>query len=153
MSTQSKSKNTAYYINCLIFVAITFGVGFLPAFGQITPMGMKVLGVFLGLIYGWIFLGFVWPSLFGMLALGFTGYSNVLGVFSAAFGNNVVLQCFFVFVFVALLDVSGLTNFIAKWCVSRKICAGRPWVLTALFFVASFLVAGCINLYGGIIIL
>lgn len=151
--TQSKNKNIIYYIHCIIFVFLTFGIGFLQPFGEITPMGMKVLGVFVGVIYGWIFVGFVWPSILGMIALGFTGYDTVLNVFGAAFGNNIVLQCFFVFVFVATLDVSGLTDFIAKWCVSRKICAGRPWVLTALFLVASFLVAGCINLYGGIIIL
>lgn len=153
MSTQAKNKNTAYYINCLIFVLLTFGIGFLPPVGQITPLGMKVLGVFIGVIWGWIFLGFVWPSLFGMIALGFTGYDSVLNIFSSAFGNNVVLQCFFVFVYVSILDICGLTSYIAKWCVSRKICVGRPWVLTALFFVASFIVAGCINLYGGIIIL
>ena len=151
--TATRSNNTMHYIHCLIFVAITFGIGFLPTFGQVTPLGMKCLGVFIGVIYGWIFLGFVWPSLFGMLALGIVGYDSILNIFVSAFGHTTVLQCFFTFIFVATLEASGLTTFLAKWCISRKICVGRPWVFTALFFVASFLVAGCINLYGGIIIL
>ena len=52
-------------------VIITFGIGALPPFGgDITPLGMDVLGVFLGVLYGWTFLGFFWTSCFGLLALG-----------------------------------------------------------------------------------
>lgn len=149
----AQNKNTMYYVHSAIFVILTFLIGFLPPFGGITPLGMKVLGVFIGVIYGWIFVGFIWPSLFAMVVLGMSGYSSVIGVFGAAFGNNIVLQCFATFVFVATMDQCGLTTYIANWCVTRKICRGKPWVLTALIFLAAFLVAGCINLYGGIIIL
>ena len=149
----TKNKNTVYIIHSAIFVALTFLIGFLPPFGGITPLGMKVLGVFVGVIYGWIFVGFIWPSLLGMIALSITGYDTMVGVFGAAFGNNIVLQCFATFVFVATLDSCNLTTYIANWCVTRKICRGKPWVLTAFIFLAAFLVAGCINLYGGIIIL
>ena len=76
-TVQARNKNTAYYIHCIIFVLLTIGIGFLPPFGQITTMGMKVLGVFVGVIYGWIFIGFIWPSFFGMIVLGLTGYSNI----------------------------------------------------------------------------
>lgn len=152
-TNQPENKNILYYIHCIIFVILTFGIGFLPTFGQITPLGMKVLGVFIGLIYGWIFIGFVWPSIFGMIALGFSGYKDILGVFSSAFGDSTVLQLLFMFIFVATLDASGLTTYVANWFVSRKLCTNRPWVLTAFFFLASFIICGCINLYGGIIIL
>lgn len=152
-AVQGKNKNTMYYIHCLIFVVLTFAIGFLPPFGQITPLGMKCLGVFIGVIYGWIFVGFIWPSLFGMIALGLVGYDSILNIFCSAIGNQTVIQCLFCFIFVATLEASGLTDFIAKWCISRKICVGRPWVFTAFFFLASFFVAGCINLYGGIVIL
>ncbi len=152
-AAQSNKKNTMYYIHSIIFVLLTIGIGFLPPFGQITPMGMKVLGVFVGVIYGWIFIGFIWPSFFGMIVLGFSGYSNITGVFSAAFGDSIVLQLLAMFLFTAILDQCGLTTFIAKWCVSRKVCVGKPWVLTAFFFLACFLVGGCINLYGGVMVL
>lgn len=153
MTSSKSQKNRGYYIHCIVFIILTFAIGFLPPFGQITPLGMKVLGCFIGVIYGWIFVGFIWPSLFGMIALGIVGYDSFVNVFGAALGNSTVIQTFFTFIFVATLDASGFTKFIAEWCVSRKICKGRPWVLTALFFLASFFVAGCINLYGGIIIL
>mgnify|MGYP000962818424 CR=1 FL=1 len=48
-------------IHCIIMVALTFGIGFIPPIGgDITVMGMKILGVFIGVLYGWTFLGFFW---------------------------------------------------------------------------------------------
>ena len=40
----------AYIINVIITLALMFGFGFLPPIGSITPIGMKVLGCFLGLV-------------------------------------------------------------------------------------------------------
>ena len=37
-----KQKNTVYYINTCITIILFLGIGHLPPFGQITPMGMKV---------------------------------------------------------------------------------------------------------------
>ena len=69
----AQSKNRIYYINLAITVLITFGVGFLPAFGNVTELGMKCLGVFLGSIYGWLTIGLIVPSLLSMLALSLVG--------------------------------------------------------------------------------
>ena len=65
-----------YYVHIAIFLLITFGFGFLPPFAQITPMGMKVLGAFLGAVYGWLFIALDWPSLIALLALGISGYAD-----------------------------------------------------------------------------
>ena len=65
----SANKNVMYYVHIAIFLLILFGIGFLPPFAQITPMGMKVLGVFLGVIYGWCFIALDWPSLVALVAL------------------------------------------------------------------------------------
>ncbi len=56
MSTTVNKKKRNEYIHIAIMLVITFGVGFLPPFGQITEIGMKVLGCFLGIVYGWIFI-------------------------------------------------------------------------------------------------
>lgn len=51
MSTNVAKKNTMKYIHAAIMIMLMLCGGFLPAFGQITPLGMKVFGVFLGLLY------------------------------------------------------------------------------------------------------
>ena len=53
MSVNSQSrKNTVYYINSLITLILIFGFGFLPPIAPITPVGMRILGILLGLLYG-----------------------------------------------------------------------------------------------------
>lgn len=152
MST-AKNGSRAYYLHSLICLILMFGIGFIQPIGGITPLGMKVLGVFLGLLYGWIFVGFIWPSLIGMVALGMSGYASILSVFQAGFGDATVLKIFFVLLFASILSTTDLTSYIANWCVSRKICQGRPWILTALIFLGSIFIGGFINQFGGIIIM
>lgn len=61
MSQATKSNvNLKYYIKLAVYLLITFGIGYLPPFGAITPFGMKILGVFVGTIYGWIVFEKVW---------------------------------------------------------------------------------------------
>lgn len=93
-------------------IAMTFGIGRLaPPVDSISALGMEVLGIFAGALYGWIFIGFIWPSLFVMLVLGMTEYSTITGVFSAGFGDSSVLTIFFMFVFAKILDQCGLTTY------------------------------------------
>ncbi len=153
MATEVAKSNKSYYIHSIIFVLITFGVWFIPPFGGITEMGMKVLGVFIGLLYGWIFIGFIWPSFFGMIALGLTGYATILEVFQSGMGNDTVLKVFFIFIFAGVLQSTNLTVYIAEWCISRKICRGRPWLLVGVIFLAAILVGGLINQYASIVII
>ena len=69
-------RSPLYYVHVAIFLLITFGFGFLPPFAQITDVGMKVLGAFLGAVYGWLFIALDWPSLIALLALGISGYAD-----------------------------------------------------------------------------
>lgn len=41
---------------------------------MITPLGMKVLGAFLGAVYRWLFIALDLPSLIALLALGISGF-------------------------------------------------------------------------------
>ena len=50
MSGTAKNNKTIY-LHIVIMNVLMFGVGFLPPFGQITALGMNVLGCFLGIIY------------------------------------------------------------------------------------------------------
>ena len=39
-----------------------FWYWFLPPFADITPLGMKVLGAFVGAVYGWLFMALTTPA-------------------------------------------------------------------------------------------
>ncbi|MEL7567067.1 MAG: SLC13 family permease [Dehalobacterium sp.] len=130
--------STAYYINCLIVLLLMFGFRFIPPIGAITEIGMGILGVFLGLVYGWITVGMLWPSLMGLLAFGFTGYSSISDTMIAGFGSNNVLVLIMIFGILGLLESAGLTEYIALKIVDFKVGRGRPWGLIYLLMLAAF---------------
>ncbi len=151
MMTRGNMKK--HYINCAVMLVLTFGIGFLPEFGNITPLGMQVLGIFIGTIYGWCTLGLLWPSLYALVMLGSTEVCTVSEAFSQAFGNTTPLILISVFVLAAYLEESGLSQYIANWFISRKIGEGRPWVFTFLICAAAYILSAFVSLYATIVII
>ncbi len=68
-----KSKDGIYWLNTIITLLLMFGIGYLEPWGSLSVLGMKVLVFFLGMLWGWTTIGFVWPSMLGLLALGISG--------------------------------------------------------------------------------
>ena len=46
-----KSKDMQYYIKSVIGLVIMFGFGQLPPIGPLTPLGMRIVGLFVGLVF------------------------------------------------------------------------------------------------------
>lgn len=124
-----KNGNKTYYIHVVIMFALTFLVPYLPPFGQITDAGMDVLGVFLGLLYGWIFIDIFWTSLFGYVALALTGQIGFMGAITQSFSNYSLLLTIFLAVFAQSVTEINVTTFVSHWLLSKKIFIGRPWLL------------------------
>ncbi|MBO5366857.1 MAG: hypothetical protein J6A39_09585 [Peptococcaceae bacterium] len=129
MSSATSNKNMIYYIHIAVYLIITFGVGFLKPFGQITELGMDVLGVFIGVIYGWIFLGLTWPSIFTLFALAVVGYGNISALFSSGISYYVIPITLLGFMFAAAAGKTGLNTWFGEWLMSLKIIVGRPYAL------------------------
>lgn len=97
MSESVKSNKMNYYIHSLITLLIMFGFGYLPAAAPLTPLGMNLIGIFLGLLYGWIFVDIVWPSMAGLLAMMLIGGMAPKALLNASFGDPIVVMMFFYF--------------------------------------------------------
>ncbi len=145
MSTNVAKKNTMKYIHAAIMIMLMLCGGFLPAFGQITPLGMKVFGVFLGLLYGWIFVGILWPSVLGFFTLSLTGVTSPLMAFVSGFTNPTVTMVIMSYVFAYCLGQIGVNEAIAYWAMSKKVFVNRPW----LFATALVLVTCLMGMLGG----
>ena len=52
------------YINIIIVLFLIFGFRYIPPFSTLTPTGMHVLGIFLGVVYGWSTVDLIWPGFF-----------------------------------------------------------------------------------------
>ena len=71
------TKNVLHY---LIMIALMVVFYFIPSGNVVTPYGMRLLGVFIGLVYGWTFLGLLAPSIIGCFGLAFAGFGSLEAV-------------------------------------------------------------------------
>ena len=131
-----------YYVHSFLCLLIMFGFGQLPPVEPLTALGMRLIGVFLGLLYGWIFIDIVWPSMAGLLALMLVGGMKPVALLNRSFGDPIVVMMFFIFVFCATINHYGLSRFISLWFITRKFVAGRPWVFTFTFLASMFILGG-----------
>ena len=132
----------AYYLHTVVCLLIMFGFGQLPPVEPLTPLGMNLIGIFLGVLYGWVCIEIVWPSLAGLLALMLIGGMKPMMLLNKSFGDPVVQMMFFIFVFCATISHYGLSKFISLWFITRKFVAGRPWVFTYTFLGSIFILGG-----------
>ena len=63
------SKKMTGIVHFFVMVALYFIVSMLPPFGMVTPLGMKILGAFVAIVYGWVFMDLLFASIFGFLFL------------------------------------------------------------------------------------
>ena len=132
---EKKEKKDLYALHIVIMAVIMFGFRLLPAPGTVTPYGMAVLGVFIGLVYGWTFIGLMIPSLFGAVTLATTGYGTVQDVFIAMFSNPTVLMMLFgVFAFMAIQQ-SGAGDWAVAKLLSSKLAKKSPVMVLEIFLM------------------
>ncbi len=137
---QSK-KDLLQYLASTIGILITFGFGYLPPLDRITPMGMKVLGIFLGMIFLWSFVSILWPSLLGIVALIISGYAPLPKVLQLSFGDNIPTLILFAMVLFGAIQHVGVTRYISRWFLTRRIINGKPVMFSFIFIYATYVLA------------
>lgn len=145
MPVKKKNNHRGYYIKCMIGIAFLFGFGYLPAAAPITPVGMKILGIFIGAIYLWSVAGVVWPALLAIVAYGMSGYVDMSTAISSGMGNTVVFQLILIIAMAGVVSGSGAGEFLARWAVSRPVFKGKPELFMFVFFETFLLSAFFVN--------
>ena len=141
------------WFHALIMLAIIVGIGSLTPSGSLTPLGMKLMGIFAALLYGWTACGLFWPSLLGILALPFTGLYDSLGQYLAvSFGNETLVFLLFLSAFTAVIDEVGLIDYIANLLISFKFLNNKPWLFSFVFLIAAYICSAFINMFAAIIV-
>ena len=140
MEIPQKRKNALYYVNAIFFMVIPIIFFQLPPVAPLTDVGMKVVGVFLAALWGWITIGLIWPSIYILCMLIFTGYfANFSAVCSSSFGNSTTVLLIFMLAFAGLIDKSGVGRAISMWFVTRKIVNGKPWLFCFAFLFSVYI--------------
>ena len=143
------NKNYIHFaIGCLIMFAFRMlPVGLLP---QVTEVGLQVMGIFIGTIYLWTTIDPLTSSLWAIVMLALSDLAPVGAVITAVFGNPVVVQMFFLMIFMGGLTNRRLTAYIGRWILTRKFIEGRPWVFTITVLVGAYVLAVFIGAFAPI---
>lgn len=151
MSVHAKQEKL-YYIKAILCFGIMFCFGSLPPLDPITPFGMQIIGIFFGLLFGWMTIGLIWPSIMGCIALVLVGGMQIGAVLAAGWGSTTLLLIFFMVMVAGIVEQSGVSHFIAMYFITRKWVLGKPWVFTFVFLMTVFLLAAVTSTIPTIII-
>ncbi len=142
-----------YILNVAITLFLMFGFKFLPPVLGLQALGMAVLGVFFGMLYGWVTLNtYIWPCLAGILALQLTGYNTMNSILSSGFGNNVIPFLMMILVYVIFLEKAGMCSRIANWFLAQKVVVGHPWILVIFIFLSAYVMGICTYSYPAMLV-
>ena len=141
-----------YFLHTIIVIFFMIGFGRIFKIDGVTSAGMQILGIFLGLVWGWSFIEMGWPSLLGIFSLGLSVYMSMTEALKAGFGDNCVLLVFFCLIFAAYLDSTGINRVIANWFISRKVCYGRPWIFTLMLLLMAYVLGATVILFAAIVL-
>ena len=139
-------------IHFIIMLTLYVFVSTAEPLAPITPAGMQMLAVFLFVLWGWMTIGFVFPSLVGIWLLGFNEIIGHNGAFAGSFGNPVVAQMLFIFFLIKLLEINRVPEVIATWSMSRKIVQGRPVIYSLVVLLITCLM-GMVNMFLSILVM
>ncbi len=144
MSDIAKQKETKkFYIVMAISLAIMIGFGFIPPFTEpITSVGMRILGIFIGMIFGWIFgyNGITAVMALVVCGLFFPGQTADT-LFGTAFGAQPLMIVFWALIFVYGLNKCGILGWVSAKILSWKWVSKSPWHLAMGMWLCTIMCA------------
>ena len=138
----SEKKFDMQMVHIIIGIVLMFAGWFIPPFATVTEIGMKILFIFIGVIYLWSTVETTWSSCLAVILVGMSGYTAKIGAtITSAFGNTTVVLVLFSLIFFGGLIESGVAKYIARFFLTRKISNGRPYVFIFIFVMGLFVVS------------
>ncbi len=133
--------------NLLLAVAIGLLVYFLvPAANGLTPQGVRMLAVFIPVIFVWLIEGGSgWSALFAATMMVLIGAYNGAHTYELLWGGSMVAMIIPFYMISNAMEESGAMMWVVRWILSRKVVHGRPTLFTILFVVSMVLSSVLIN--------
>ena len=139
-ATAKKPKTMSYWINSAIVLFFFFGFGIVPPIFDLSYEGMRAVGIFLGLLWGWIAVDFAWVSIIGIVAMGTFGVMTITESFTTSFMSATFFQMMFPMILMAFMTTSGFSEWLAYKMLTAKALEGHPWrIVVMLLTVTSLL--------------
>lgn len=137
MQTQKKT-----YLH--IIIAIVIGVVLLnavPAVNGLSEVGVKVIAVFVPVLYLWLTVGTDWTSWLALALIFMTGIMAPAAVYAGTFGSPLIITVIGMMAFSKVLVDTGVIDTAVKLAMTREIVRNRPYVFMIMIFVVCAVVS------------
>lgn len=115
-----------HIIHYVIVTALCLLFRFIPPFAGITPLGMGILGTFIGAIYGWIAIDMLWPSMMALLGIGLSiGMNQML---AASLGSITIFGLLLVMPVIHVCNETHAFDWLINKLLTNKFMQGKPWI-------------------------
>ena len=153
MTAEGKKSSVGYWIWLVVGLAFMFLFGMVcPAWSTVTPMGVSMIGIFVGLLILITSTGqLIWPSLAALFATVICGYMSGADAIAKFMGTSTILQVIAILVICSALRETGAGKVLAKKIVTAKAIQGKPLLFTAVFLLAFLYADIFLDTFGGII--
>ena len=149
-----KARTPSFYVHAAIGLFLMFFAGrILTPVYPLTEVGMLVAGVFLGAIWLWCFVGFLWPSLLAIVAFALTGFAGIGAIMQQTFGHSVTVLLLFSMILFGSPQHVGATRYITRFFLTRKVFNNRPIVFAFVFFFATYALSVAVNVTPSLILM
>jgi len=129
-------------IHYLIVALFCFGFRFIPPFAGLTPLGMGIMGTFIGAIYGWIAIDMLWPSILALVGLGLS--IGMDQMYAASLGSMVIVCLIFCMPIIGICNETGAFNWLVNKLLTNKFMQGKAWTTIYILLLIAWL-AGPFN--------
>ena len=104
------------YIHILIAVIIgVLCLTLIPAANGLTPLGVRVIAIFLPTLYLWLTSGTDWTCWLALILIVFTGVMTPAEVFAGSYGSSLIITVIGMMAFSKVLVDTGVIDTIVKW--------------------------------------
>lgn len=146
------TKNSKY-LHVLVMFILALGIPLLPAPGQITLYGMKAMGIFISVLYGWIVFDLFWSSIFGFAMLGLSGLMLPLAAVTTGIGDPMLVTTMLALAFAIAVSKIGVAELMGNWLLKQKLFHKSPWLLIAGIIYSGWLIGSIGPGMAGIVLL
>lgn len=129
-------------IKILACLAVILIFWFIPATAPLTRIGMRVIGVFIGIILLLSLVDTVWPAMLALVLLSRTGVATLNATISGSLGSWIIYFVLMSFIMTHALNESGFTDRLVGKFMSIKFVSKSPWIFTISLGVLGMLL-GC----------
>ena len=135
------------YIHILVAAAIgMLCLTLIPAANGLTPLGVRVIAIFLPVLYLWLTAGTDWTCWLALILIVFTGVMTPAQVFAGSYGSSLIITVIGMMAFSKVLVDTGVIDTVVKWFVTRELVRGHPYRFIAVLMVVEGLASIVMNI-------